>query len=362
MNDNDIEPITNKENIVETTIFDERLLFTQLGITLYENNRHFRNIQIRKLANDEQRSFFVHISTTRKYAKSIENNEFRKSLESIESAVFQDEKIVAAVLYPLHDEEKYQMYEYPIGEELILFNSSLANDIYCTENTESTETKSNDSTLSLESFDIPEDWDTCTDANIPLKKYWCMFLLNCKKYSKVKEDKIQTLLYTLLDERHKDILNIDKNVCYRVIFQHPELHKSIKQPRIYFMEVNKIYSAESVEEKSYIEKIPREKCILMSHLTTLSVNDEIRNTFCLPKYIGETKTLLAAWEKSICQPTHIGGIQIVKGSYHRLIYNPFRMIRYFASQSTLCIYTYCKKLYTCIHTLKTIKHNNSIFL
>lgn len=334
----------NDDNYVPITIFDEQLLFTQLGITLYQNNLYFRDVQICKLRNDIQSSIFVHISTNKRYANHIETEEFRKSLESIQTAIFQNEHVVAVALHPksLINDDMYHLYEYPVGEELLLFNSTLSKDMSCYENSNSI--VSNIS-ISLEEFDIPEDWDTCTETTAyDENRYWCMFPVHCNRYTKTNEDKIRRLFYSVLDERFKDILNKDPNVCYRVIFQHPSLQNYIKEPRIYIMEVNQIHFAESVEEHTYIRRIPRDTCHVIDYVHNLPSNNTIRNTLMVPKYLGESKFLLPAWEKSICQPSHLYGIQVFKGAYHQMMYNPFHVLQKYTCRSAHYLSDKCKKL------------------
>lgn len=347
-----------KENYIPTRIFNEQLLFTQLGITLYQNNRNFRDIQIRKMKNDYQSSIFVHISTNKKYAHNIETEEFRKSLEMIETAIFQDETMVAVALHPkTHiNNDMYHLYEYPVGEELLLFNSILADDMYWNDNSDKNENDSlgtDSSLISLDSFEIPEEWNICTESIKYENRYWCMSPMNCN-YIKSKEDQIRQLFYTVMNEQYKEVFNKDITVCYRVIFQHPALHNYIKEPRIYIMEVNQIHKAESVDDKTHIIQIPIEECNVLKHIQTLSSTDEMRQTIQIPKYLGQSKYLLPIWRKSIGLPTNMYGIQALKSTNHqqRIIYNPLHVFQKYAYRSSVCLSNQCKKLQKCIQHIK----------
>lgn len=353
-----------EDNYIPTMIFDERLLFTQLGITLYQNNSNFRDIQIRKMKNDFQSSIFVHISTNNKHAHNIETKEFRKSLESIETAIFQDENMVAVALHPkAHtNDNMYHLYEYPVGEELLFFNSILVDDMSWNNNNsnrnENDSLGTDSSVLSLESFEIPEDWNICAESITYENRYWCMFPVNCN-YVKSKEDQIRQLFYTVINEKYKEIFNKDTTVCYRIIFQHPALHNYIKVPRIYILEVNHIHKAESVDDKTYIERIPREKCVIVKYIRTLPINDVMRETIQVPKYLGTSKYLLPVLEKSIGVSTHMYGVQALKGTHQRIVYNPLHVFQKYASRSSLRLSEQCEKLQKWIQTIKP-KSSNSI--
>ena len=337
---------------IPTIIFDERLLFTQLGITLYQNNRNFRDIQIRKLKNDFQSSIFVHISTNQSYVHNIEIEEFRKSLASIETAIFQDENMVSVALHPKPHitDDMYHLYEYPIGEELLLFNSILADDMCWDVNTDKNENcslGSDSSLISLDSFEIPEDWNICTESITYTNRYWCMFPLSCK-YIKSKEDQIRRLFYTVMNEQYKEVFNKDITVCYRVIFQHPTLHNYIKEPRIYIMEVNHIHKAESVDDKTYIQRISREE-----YIQTLPLTTTMRQTVQVPKYLGSSKYLLPSWEKCIGLPTHMYGVQALKGTHQRILYNPLHVFQKYAYRSSLGLSGQCEKLKKWLQLIKS---------
>jgi len=348
-----IETIYEKDaNYIPTIIFDERLLFTQLGITLYQNNRNFRDIQIRKLKNDFQSSIFVHISTNQSYVHNIEIEEFRKSLASIETAIFQDENMVSVALHPKPHitDDMYHLYEYPIGEELLLFNSVLADDMCWDVNTDKNENGSlgsDSSLISLDSFEIPEDWNICTESITYANRYWCMFPLSCK-YIKSKEDQIRRLFYTVMNEQYKEVFNKDITVCYRVIFQHPTLHNYIKEPRIYIMEVNHIHKAESVDDKTYIQRIPREE-----YIQTLPFTATMRQTVQVPKYLGSSKYFLPSWEKCIGLPTHMYGVQALKGTHQRILYNPLHVFQKYAYRSSMCLSGQCEKLKKWLQLIKS---------
>jgi len=235
---------TNKCEYMNTDIFNPKLLFTQLGIALYRNNDCFENIDIRRISHHDQSSLFVHVSTNTKNLQSIETIEFREYLQNIKKLIFQDERLVAATLRKRCIQStklEYLMYEYPVGEELILFNTTLAQE------TISSKSSDNDNSISLEYFDEPDEdeWDMCTKQELHLNReqprYWCIFPSNSNKDSTEYENVVNTLFYSVLDDYDiKRVLNRDITLCYRVIFQHPILHKGIVRSKIHIMEVNRI--------------------------------------------------------------------------------------------------------------------------
>lgn len=375
--------VTNKEaNHFNVSVINSKLLFTQLGVTLYQNNSIFRDIQIRKLKNvsSEASSIFIYISTVNKHAQKIETDEFRRNIQVLKTAIYQDERLVAVSLYPqkcVPKHNHYIMYQYPIGVELFLFGSILSqSDTYNHESHEismeikdnletrcNTDVSDNDSSISLESFHISdEDWNLCASSsttsilNEPIR-YWCVFPLECNKYSDTQEKEIKDLFYSVLNFRMKTILQIAPNVCYRIVFQHPLLNPCIREPRIYIMEANKIlnhdihsqtihdHNSQDIkhDDQEYdthstkIYRCDRDICEIMQYINTLDDLDPIKNLIQVPKYIGSSKSLVGVYEKCLCQPIHISGISITDGQYDKIVYHPFRRLQTYTLHMIGCI-------------------------
>lgn len=370
---------TKEVNMINVSVIDSKLLFTQLGIVLYQHNRMFRDIQIRKLknVNCDTSSIFIYISTVNKHSQKIETEEFRKNIQHLKTAIYQDERLVAVSLYPekrIQTHCHYNMCENPVGIELFLFGSVLSQqdttnieskelfienklDITC--NTELSEIESS---ISIESFHISnEDWNMCVHSsdthilNEPIR-YWCVFPVHCNKYTEEKEKEIKDLFYSILSFRMKTILQIAPNVCYRIVFQHPLLNPGIHEPRIYIMEANKIVNndvdsqyqnddktencddddddddvsnidTDGCKQRTKIYRCDRNMCEIIQYIHTLDNDDPIRNMIHVPKYLGTSKSMFGVYENWLCQPVHISGISIDNGQHTKIMYNPFHLLQ-----------------------------------
>lgn len=329
---------SNSPEYINTDIFNPKLLFTQLGITLYRNNAFFENIDLRKITHGEQSSLFVHVSTRTDKIESIETVQFRECLENIKTLVFQDERLVAATLRNTTnttvDDTDYIMYEYPVGEELLVFNTTLAQ-----ENTSKTSLGS-DNSISLEYFEEPEEeWDMCTKQQLHLNdetpRYWCVFPSHSNKYTSEYENIVNTLFYSIFDQEIKEIFNRDITVCYKIVFQHPELHKGITQPKIYILEINRI-EKEIANQKIVITPLKLQNCEVVNYMQCLSNSNPIHMVLKTPKYLGRTNSKIGVWEKCLNLPIHIRGVQILCDSRNQIVYNPFHGIQH--STHNLCEY------------------------
>lgn len=377
------ENLSKEANKFNVSVINSKLLFTQLGITLYQNNHMFQDIQIRKLKNvsSDASSIFIYISTMNKYVQKIETEEFRQNIQNLKTAIYQDEQLVAVSLYPqkyVPKRSHYIMHENPIGVELLLFGSILSQrdtsnieshelSVEIKDNLESiynTDLSDNDSSISLESFHISdEDWDICannSDMSILNEhiRYWCVFPLHCNKYTDKQEKEIKELFYSMLSFKMKTILQIAPNVCYRIVFQHPLLNHCIHEPRIYIMEANKIINNDNDDTENDADdndtdiqitevfRYDRDICEIMQYINTLDDDDAIKKIIHVPKYVGRSKSMIGVYEKCLCQPVHISGISISNGQYDKIIYNPIHRLESYTLRMIWSLrsnYTYVKK-------------------
>ena len=353
--------ILNRE-YVNTDIFNPKLLFTQLGMMLYRNNAFFENIDLHKITHGDQSSLFIHVSTRTDQMDSMETVEFRECLENIKTLIFQDERLVAATLRNTInsrvDDPDYILYEYPVGEELLLFNTTLA------QKHASLASIDSDNSISLEYFEEPEEeWDMCTKQQLHLNdekpRYWCIFPSNSNPYTSEKENIVNTLFYSIFDQEIKEIFNRDVTVCYKIIFQHPELHREVVRPKIYVVEINRV-EKEVVDQKIVISPLKLNTCEVVNYLRCLSNSNPIHMVLTTPKYMGRSCSRLGVWEKCLNLPIHIRGIQILHKSKLRVVYNPLHTVQYNAHNIREYMTKKWKSLKQCMDCTK--KENKAIAL